>query len=142
MIYRHLKAVFLTLVLSAIGELILAAELDAGSITAIALVITAMASLVAAIFAGVASIMSIRNAAHLQVVKEDVHKIELATNSMKDQLVKATGDAAHAEGKAEGKAEQKAEGKAESKFVGNSGDAHGQIEGKIEGEIRAKIVDK
>jgi uncharacterized protein (DUF1800 family) len=34
----------------------------------------------------------------VSATKEDVHKVELATNSMKDQLVTATRLASHAEG--------------------------------------------
>ena len=45
----------------------------------------------------------------LSAVKENVQKIETATNSMKDALVVAVGDARLAEGKAIGRAEQKAE---------------------------------
>ena len=41
--------------------------------------------------------------------KENVKKIEIATNSMKDALVAATDAAAHAKGKVEGRAEVKAE---------------------------------
>lgn len=43
----------------------------------------------------------------VDVVQGDVLKIEKATNSMKDALVKATGDAAFAEGHAEGVRDEK-----------------------------------
>jgi putative effector of murein hydrolase len=42
--------------------------------------------------------------------RRNIKKIELATNSMKDALVEATGRASHAEGKAEGMAEAEARG--------------------------------
>lgn len=37
---------------------------------------------------------------------ENIHKIEIATNHMKDALVASTAKASHAEGLAEGKAEK------------------------------------
>lgn len=54
----------------------------------------------------------------LASVKVDIHKIELATNSMKDALVKATGDAAHAAGLKEGQVA--GEAKAATLFEGQS----------------------
>jgi hypothetical protein len=47
-------------------------------------------------------------AAKIDATKEDVHKVELATNSMKDQLVAATKIASHAEGYTQSEADQKA----------------------------------
>ena len=41
--------------------------------------------------------------------RNDIRKIEVATNSMKDALVRSTDVAARAEGKAEGKLEERAE---------------------------------
>ena len=90
---------------------------DASS-TEIALVITAVTGLVSAILSGFATVFaalakwkSDENSQHLQNVSAEnkanagnIAKIEVATNSMKDALVKATGDAAFAEGKAAGKA--------------------------------------
>ena len=43
----------------------------------------------------------------LAVIKKDVQTIEIATNSMKDALVTATGKASYAEGLAEGKSTPK-----------------------------------
>lgn len=50
----------------------------------------------------------------------DVHKVEIATNSMKDALVSATASAAHAAGKEEGRVEGevKAANVAEGKLQG------------------------
>ena len=55
------------------------------------------------------------NAYKLRVVIADVHKIELSTNSMKDELVQTTKLAAHAQGDLEGRADLKAEQDAEQK---------------------------
>jgi hypothetical protein len=48
-----------------------------------------------------------RLAEGLEVIKKDVQTIEIATNSMKDALVTATGKASYAEGLAEGKSTPK-----------------------------------
>ena len=45
------------------------------------------------------------------------HQIELATNSMKDALVKSTSELAHAEGVAQGRADAKAENKSDAKEI-------------------------
>lgn len=45
-------------------------------------------------------------AARLEAAHTDIKTIEMATNSMKDALVKATGEAAMAEGRAIGRAEE------------------------------------
>jgi len=71
----------------------------------IAQIITALAALAAVYYARQA------NKAVVEV-KADVHKVEVATNSMKDQLVKATEDEALLRGNAEGRAAQTAERKA------------------------------
>ena len=42
-------------------------------------------------------------------VREEIHKIEVATNSMKDALVKATGEEAFQRGDAHGRAAAKHE---------------------------------
>ena len=42
--------------------------------------------------------------------REDVHKIEVATNSMKDALIVSTAKASKAEGREEMRVEQKATG--------------------------------
>ena len=59
-----------------------------------------------------ASMLAASNAADATVaitaVAANVQKIELATNSMKDQLVKSTAKASHLEGRAELMAEQEA----------------------------------
>lgn len=41
--------------------------------------------------------------------KQDIRKIELATNSMKDALVEATAKASQAEGEIKGRADEKAD---------------------------------
>lgn len=70
-----------------------------------AMILTAMSSLVAATLSGLAVLLTIwvkadvhLARAEVDVVKDDVRKIEIATNSMKDALVKATGEAKFAEG--------------------------------------------
>lgn len=67
-----------------------------------AAVISALASLIAAIMGALAR----RDAAKTQ---RDMRKVELATNSMKDELVEATRLAATAVGVKQGRADQKAE---------------------------------
>jgi hypothetical protein len=75
------------------------------TITETTQILTSFASMVTA---GAALWASLRNARKIDVQAGDIKKIEIATNSMKDALVKATGEAAHAAGLAEGKAfEQK-----------------------------------
>ena len=50
-------------------------------------------------------VLSWRNSRKIDASNENVKKIELATNHMKDALVAATAKASHAEGLAEGKRE-------------------------------------
>jgi hypothetical protein len=83
-------------------------------LTAIGTLVGVVTSSIAAFLAQLAKIKGDENSERLQTLAVrheatdlNVQKIELATNSMKDALVKATGDAAFAQGKAEGKAEQK-----------------------------------
>lgn len=87
----------------------------------VATVITAVFSGIAAVIASVGAVYAIRahsqskeNLAEVQVVKADVHKIELATNSMKDALVEKTSQLGVAQGKAEGRAELRAEQKVDT----------------------------
>jgi len=75
----------------------------------IAMVITAISSLVAAIFAGLAREKAAATGRDVVAVKADIRKVELATNSMKDQLVEATRAGAQAAGEQKGRADQKAE---------------------------------
>jgi len=79
---------------------------DVRDYVGMSLLITAIATLVTALAtAGLA----FWNNFKLKAVHDNVHKIELATNSMKDQLVNATREAATAGGVAIGRAEVKAE---------------------------------
>ena len=80
----------------------------------IAQVITALGIVIVAIYQIWANMTLKRMALSLKQVKEDVHKVEVATNSMKDALVKAAGEAGMAEGEAKGRADQKAEAHQES----------------------------
>ena len=50
----------------------------------------------------------------LGMVKDDIHKVELATNSMKDALVHQTAIASAATGELKGRADQRAESKADA----------------------------
>jgi hypothetical protein len=59
------------------------------------------------------TIMVLRTKADVLRTKADVRKIELATNSMKDALVKTTAEAAEFKGAERGRIEQTAERKAE-----------------------------
>ncbi|MES2342332.1 MAG: hypothetical protein V4597_11685 [Pseudomonadota bacterium] len=77
-------------------------------------VVAAKAEIVAAKVAEVANHAAsstakvVENTKAVLALKADVEEIHAATNSMKDALVKATGDAAFAAGKESGAAEQKA----------------------------------
>ena len=71
----------------------------------IAPIITSIASLVAAFGSSLAVIMGIWNS-------RKIKEIHTATNGMKAELVKVTGDAKFAEGVKEGHAEGVAEGRA------------------------------
>ncbi len=68
--------------------------------------ILALSTLATSLTAAVVALVTL---ARQGTMKENIQKIEVATNSMKDQLVKATASASHAEGKAEGRAENLAE---------------------------------
>ena len=59
--------------------------------------------LVIAAFNLLTAFLSWRTHVSSKATQADVKKVELATNSMKDALVLATGKAAHAAGLAEGK---------------------------------------
>ena len=75
----------------------------------IALIITATGSFVAALSSAAAVVIGAINTRKVNGMVANVQKIELATNSMKDQLVAATASAEHARGKVEGRADLKAE---------------------------------
>ena len=77
--------------------------------TGIAQVITAIGIAVCAISAIWVKFSLDKLALQVRAVKEDVHKVEVATNSMKDALVKAAGEEGRATGEAKGRADQKAE---------------------------------
>jgi hypothetical protein len=128
-------AVFVVVELVVIATL-LASNLDLNGGAAM---ISALASLLAMYYAAKAHKASKENVAHIESVKQDVgtvqqdvgtvklaatvltqnvwvvqenvQKIEIATNSMKDALIKATHEAALGEGVAKGRAEQHAENK-------------------------------
>lgn len=85
----------------------------------LALVVSAFTGLIAAVFSGIAAVYAARASTgtdrntrgmismkqDVTEARDDIRTIEKATNSMKDQLVAATGKAAHAAGLAEGKKE-------------------------------------
>ena len=79
----------------------------------IALIITSIGSLVAAVTSSISVIISAWSARKLIPVVDQVQKIEVATNSMKDALVAATAKAEHAAGVVAGRAEVTAEIKGE-----------------------------
>ena len=68
-------------------------------------VIWLMVAIVNAVPATVAAVFAVR--AHNAAVRSEklTRQVEIATNSMKDALVKSTGDAARAEGRETGRAE-------------------------------------
>ena len=81
-------------------------------LTAIGTLLGIVVSAVAAFMSALAKIQGNKNAIALAQVSdkhdaltENVTKIEVATNSMKDALVKATGDASFAAGREEGRNE-------------------------------------
>ena len=53
-------------------------------------------------------IATLRNTKAVENQSANIQKIELATNSMKDSLVKATGEASHAQGMLQGAADEQA----------------------------------
>ena len=65
----------------------------------LALVITAIGGVISVIFSGVAAIYAAKATNRSIENGRDIRVIEKATNSMKDALVKATGDARYLEGK-------------------------------------------
>lgn len=71
----------------------------------IAAIIAAFSSLVAAFGSAAAVIMSARNG-------RKIEQVHLATNSMKDELVRVTGDAKYLEGMKQGEENGKAQFKA------------------------------
>jgi len=75
-------------------------------LTALGSLCSAILSGLAAFLAALAKIKSEKNVKKLDVMAEHVQQIEKATNSMKDALVKATGEARFAEGKEAGKNEK------------------------------------
>ena len=82
----------------------------------IGLLFIALFNVITAIIAWQSKRVSEANGLKLQKTQDNVTKIEIATNSMKDALVKATGEAAHAAGIVEGVA--KAESKASDVAIG------------------------
>ena len=77
----------------------------------IALIITAIGSLIAAAASSAAVLIGAWSARKLIPVIDQVQKIEISTNSMKDALVTATAKAEHAAGMVAGRAEAVAEQK-------------------------------
>jgi hypothetical protein len=65
-------------------------------------------SLPATIAAVGALLVGLRNSRHIDNQTTNIHKIEKATNSMKDALVRTTAEASKAVGIAEGIAKEKA----------------------------------
>lgn len=67
-----------------------------------------VAQMLTALAAVGSMLASLRNAAKIEKSNENIHKIEIATNHMKDALVQATAQASHAQGVADGKAAERA----------------------------------
>lgn len=80
--------------------------------TLVTTIITGIIAIIAALRAGKAS-------TGVEVVKTDVRKIELATNSMKDALVRATASENLAVGMAAGIAQERANPQSPSSNTGN-----------------------
>jgi hypothetical protein len=79
-----------------------------------------VAALLNAIPSTIAAVMSWRASSTVKESQVNIQKIETATNSMKDALVRKTGEAAHAAGKEEGIAigVDKAAARAEGRLAG------------------------
>lgn len=75
----------------------------------IALIITAVGSLISAITASGALLIGALNARKLNNQGASIEVIHKATNSLTDRLVASTAVASHAEGKAEGNTEGRAQ---------------------------------
>jgi hypothetical protein len=71
--------------------------------TEVALIIGACGTLLGPLVAAFSVVISMRNSRKMDATQENVRKIEVATNHMKDALVAATAKASHAEGLAEGR---------------------------------------
>lgn len=74
----------------------------------------------------------------IALVKDDVHKVEVATNSMKDQLVAATRVAAHSEGMQQEQLDQRAREAEQAKGASQALGQTGSIAGSA--VVEAKIV--
>jgi hypothetical protein len=72
--------------------------------TETALIISACGTFLSSLVAGLSALISLSNSRKIDLSNENVRKIEVATNHMKDALVAATAKASHAEGLAEGRA--------------------------------------
>lgn len=68
-----------------------------------------------AVMNAVTAFLAYRTHLATQTTQSNVAKIEIATNSMKDALVEATGKASHAEGMAEGIVQGRQDAKDEAK---------------------------
>ena len=71
--------------------------------------IIAVGSLITAMASAAAVVIGAFNSIKLSRTAQQVEKIEVATNSMKDALVAATAKGEHAAGVAQGRADMKAE---------------------------------
>ncbi len=110
--YRCTEAFLVSVIVCFVSSVYAAVEVVAGTVDwfGIAAAITALSSLVAAIFAGLAHYRIAVLQVQAKSNSDNIQKIELATNSMKDALVEATRQGAMAQGEAKGRADQKAEG--------------------------------
>lgn len=75
-----------------------------------------IAPIIAAVLGIINTVLVILTKIDVWVAKKDIRKVEVATNSMKDALVKVTGESEHAKGVKQGEqnvlaAEARAEGK-------------------------------
>lgn len=82
--------------------------MDNNTAIVVAAAIAAVPGIVSAVFSYMATrnakeskAISVANSEKLDLVKADIHTIEVATNSMKDELVKATAVSARSEGRDE-----------------------------------------
>jgi hypothetical protein len=58
----------------------------------------AIAQLITAVVLAFQYLQTRSNGKNIKIAADDIRKVELATNSMKDQLVRVTGEAKYAEG--------------------------------------------
>jgi hypothetical protein len=106
---RNLESMVASTFTFAVSGTVCVAELVSGPIDwyGLASFVSAISALVAAIFSGLAHYRIGTVQADVTTAKDDIRRVEIATNSMKDQLVLTTRSEAHAAGVLEEKEREK-----------------------------------